>query len=412
VSRLYEALMGRSLESPSTRLTGANILKLLGGSMASDAGIYVSPDTAMRFSAVYRSVSLLAGTIASFPLHTYVRPTTGGREKYDSVLLRDPHPDMTPYEFWEFAVTSILLQGDATTWKARDSQGRIAQLWPLHPKDVRIFRDKPTSDNPSGKLFEVTDPPSGSQRTFTRNEILHIPAISMDGVKGLSPIAASRQAIGLGLAAERFGARMFSRGALLQGVLRTDKELKDAAVDRLKQQWRDKTTGPDAHWDIPVLDQGTTYVPIGLPPEDAQYIEVRKFQIDDVARVFGIPPHLLGSVEKSTSWGTGIEQQNIGLVVYTLRQITTRIEQRVTKELLPAGRYARFSMDALLRGDARARAEFYAKLRQYANVGGDEIREWEDLPPRDGADEMWRPKNMEVVGAEPPADDLEEADDE
>lgn len=396
MSRIYDAVF-RNLENPSVGVSGTNVLRALDGAR-SDAGIHVTPETAMRFSTVYRCVALIAGTIAAMPLHTYRRGQDGHRSPYDSPLLRDPHPDQTPYELWEYLISSDLLWGNASAWKTRDASGRIAQLWPLLPSDVNIERTRPTTANPSGKVFEVIDPPSGSQRAFTRDEVFHIPALSMDGYKGLSPIQhVARQSVGIGLAAERFGARMFSRGALLQGILRTEQKLKEPDAQRLQDRWRQRTSGDSAQWDIPVLDAGATFQPIGLPPADAQYIEVRKFQVDDVARVYGIPPHLVGSVEKSTSWGSGIEQQNIGLVVYTLRQWTTRIEQRVTKELLPAGAYAKFSMDALLRGDARSRAEFYTKLRNAGAITGSEIRSLEDFEPLEGAGDLWRPKNTDTV---------------
>lgn len=415
MSRVYDALFGggtRSLENPAAGLTGSNLVKAMQGA-ASDAGIYVTPETAMRFSTVYRCVGLIAGTIAAMPLHTY-RRRQGARIPYDSPLLTDPHPDKTPFEFWEYMLTSDLMRGNACSWKAYDASGRVAQLWPLHPGNVEIHAAKPTTTNPWGKVFEIQDPPSGSQRSFTRHEVFHIPALSLDGVKGLSPIEhVARQSVGIGLAAERFGARMFGRGALIQGVIESVKKFtNEEDVRRLQRRWRDRTSGPDNQWEIPVLDDGATFRPIGLPPDQAQYLETRKFQVDDVARIFGVPPHLVGNVEKSTSWGTGIEQQNIGLAIYTLNAWTTRIEQRITKELLPAGAYAKFSMQALLRGDARARAEFYAKLRQSGGMTGDEIRSREDLPPMPGAGDLWRPQNMTSVDPNrPPQFEQQEDDD-
>jgi HK97 family phage portal protein len=396
------ALLSRasSLEDPTRPVTGH---ELLAAGLGDDT--HVSPETAARFSAVYRCWALIASTIGALPLHAYTGQR-GQRQQYASLVTDNPHPEATPMEVVEYLVLNLLAYGNSVTWKARDNLGQVQELWPLQtdPRKVDIRREKPTDDNPSGKVIELVDPPEGKDRIVTaglNGQVMHIPALALDGVKGLSPIGhVARQGIRVALAAERFGQRMFESGMLTSGYISVDQALEEKDARRLQTRWAERTSGAENNWQIPVLDSGGKFEAVGIPPDDAQFLDTRRFQVTDVARTYGVPPHMVGETDRSTSWGTGIEAQALGFVMFTLLQWTERIEQRWSKELLPEGRYVKFTVAGLLRGDTKSRYEAYGR----SVMGGwgipDEIRDLEDQPPLPGGAGQfpWRPKNVDAVG--------------
>ena len=238
----------------------------------------------------------------------------------------------------------------------------------------------------------------GGKIVATDADLMHIPGFSIDGIVGLSPIAMARQGIGLAMAAEGFGGRLFSSGSLASGVLETDSSLKPEQADAILARWKQKRAGLQHAHDPIILDNGAKFHQLTINPSDAQFLESRRFQISEIARMFGIPPHLLMDTEKSTSWGTGIEQQSISFVVYTLRPWLTRIEQRVTKVLQPNPIYARFTVEGLLRGDSKQRAEFYQTMWGLGSLSTNDIRALEELGPVDGGDVRYRPLNYGQLG--------------
>lgn len=282
------------LEQAERPLTDATLLDVLGGS-PTDAGISVSPEGAMRMTAVYRAVAMVSGVIAGLPLHAY-RHTATGRERVELGFLEEPAEDLTPYELWEHVGRNLLVHGNAYLRIYRDGLGRVRSLWPLHPPFVTP--ERLAGDGPRPKRYRLAD-----GQVLTADQVMHVPGLSYDGISGLSPIALARQGIGLSLAAEAFGARMFGRGALVPGALQTDLPLEREAAERLQADWAAKTSGGGNQWRVPVLHSGAKFVPIALPPADVQYIEARKFGVTEIARLYGLPPHLLGDVERSTSWG-------------------------------------------------------------------------------------------------------------
>lgn len=390
----------RTAENPGRPLTDATLLDTLGGEPTA-AGVHVDHETAYRMTAVYRGIALLAGLIGAMPLHAYRRTPGKGRERYPSPLIDSPHPDKTPFEVWEFAGQSLVSWGNSYQHKRRDRLGRVRELEPIHPSTVRVERRDAwiSGAAPTGKRFFVRD--GGVEREYTPHQLLHIPGLSYDGLVGMSPVGLARQNIGLGLAAEAFGARLFDKGALIQGVLQTEQTLAAESAGALKAQWRAKTAGGGNHWDIPVLDSGATYKPIALPPEDAQYMQTRRYSVVEVARLFGLPPHLLGDVERSTSWGTGIEQQNMQMLVFTADPWLVRVEQRVTREaVLDSTQYVRFNRAALLRADTAQRFMAYQRAVNNGWMNADEIRGLEDMDPLpDGTGAtFYRPANVVPVG--------------
>lgn len=406
MSLLRSVVQGRNVENPAQPLTSSVLLDWLGKGWQTDAGVAVTPETAMRLTAVYRSVSIVAGTIGSLPLHGYQRQD---KKRIYPDVLEDPHPDMTRMELLEFGGTSLLMRGNTYYTKKRNGAGEVKQLWPIHPARVRVGRNKPTEGNPSGKVFVVSADYNGfsgakdelDDATYlTPHEILHIPALTTDGLVGLSPIQTARQAIGLGLAGETFGARFFGRGMLLSGVLETDQKLNEKDADFVQERWKKKYGGLENAQEVAVLSHGAKFTPITLPARDAQFIETRRFQVAEIARLFGIPPHMLADVERSTSWGTGIEQQNIGMVTWTLRPWLVRIEKRISKECLTAEQYAEFKVEGLLRADTKSRGEYYAKARQWGWMSANDIRELENETPIDGGDNYLVPTTHKVLGSQ------------
>ncbi len=396
----------RSVENPLRPLTDASLLDVLGGA-PTEAGVSVTPETAYRMTAVYRCIAILAGLMGALPLHEY-RRAGERREREPSSLMDEPHPDQTGFEVREFLGQSLLSYGNAYALKQRNGLGRVVELEPLHGRSVHTERKTAwrSAANPSGKRFVVTD--GATSKTYTPFDLWHIPGLSYDGVVGMSPIQYARQAIGLGLAAEAFGARLFSRGALMQAVLETDQQFEDdGPARRMREQFRMSAAGADNQWAIPVIDSGAKYKPIGLPPEDVQFIQTRQFSVVEIARLFGLPPHLVGAIEKSTSWGTGIEQQNMQMLTFTADPWLVRFEQRATRELLLDRTYFRFNRGALLRADTAGRYLAYQRAIQFGWLNADEIRALEEHDPLpDGLGQtFYRPASSVPVTAGDDDDD-------
>ena len=391
---LLDRVLNVSIENPSMPISSSNILEFIGGDYKTHSGTRVTEEKSLGLTAVWRSVNLIAGSAASLPLHAYKTADNGGRQVLsDGVaarLLDSPHPDLTPFEFWEMVFAHIALWGNAYLRVLRNELGQVKELWPIHPARVKTGRSSETGV----KLYSL----DGSQDPLYDDQILHIPGFGYDGVCGVSPIRAARQGLGLALAAEEYGAKLFGNGSLATGILQTEQRLTQQQADALHARWKAKRSGLGGAHETIVLDSGARFEQLSIPPEDAQFLETRQFQVTEIARLFGIPPHMLAQTEKSTSWGTGIEQQSLGFVVYTLRPWLTRVEQRVTKILKPGPVYAKFAVEGLLRGDAASRLTFYKGMWEIGAFDTNEIRELEDRPAVEGGDVRYRPLNMGRLG--------------
>jgi HK97 family phage portal protein len=407
LQRLFER---RSIHDPAVPLTADTLLDWLYGGQLGDAGVQVTEQTSVQMSAVYRCVAVTAGVAAALPLHVFEADT---KTRVPSPLLRDPHPEMTRLELWRLSYVHRLLWGNACLQKVRNRAGEVKELWPISPWRVRIGRVRSSNANPGGKVFEVVDD-GGRTHALTSREILHIPGLSFDGVCGISPIRqAAYQAIGLALAAERAGAKFFARGAQLGGVLQVEQSLNDTQAEALQRRWEARTAGADNAHKVAILDSNAKFQPITMPLRDAQFLETRQFETVEIARFFGVPLFLLFETAKSTSWGTGLEQQAQGWVTFDLQPTwLAPTEQRITKELLPQTREARYNVNGLLRGDSAARAAFYNAMRTVGAFSANDIRDREDLPPVAGGDTYLQPLNMAPLGSEPPPAPDPEQDDE
>ena len=330
-----------TLESPAVPLTNAGLLSLLGG-QETDSGIAVTEEGSLQMSAVWRATTLISSLGGALPIGVY---DAASNKRTGSQLLADPHPDMTPYELWKLSYVHRCLWGNSYQQKIRDGARRIQWLYPMSPWRMKAGKArKPAEGNPTGKVFEFTKD-DGSKEVLTPNEVLHIPGLSYDGVCGVSPVRAASQAIGLSLAAEKSAAKLFGSGNLLSGILQTEQRLTQEQADTLQERWRSKFMGVDRAYEVAVLDSGAEFQSMTMPNSDAQMLESRDFSITELARYFGVPPYLMFQTEKSTSWGTALEQQATGFVKFDLHpQWLAPTEQRITKELTgsrPAGQVHR-----------------------------------------------------------------------
>jgi HK97 family phage portal protein len=300
----------------------------------------------------------------------------------------------------------ILLWGHCYAEISRNGAGEVKALWPITPTRVRPFRNK---RNDLMYQVNLSETPTASMPATVQNlsadRVLHV-----SGVLGLSPIGQAREALGLTMAAEEYGARFFSNDSTPGGVLEHPGQLSGDAQIRLRNQIEAQTRGLSNKHRMMVLEEGMKWTQMGLPPEDSQFLETRKFQVGEIARIFRVPPHMIGDVDRSTSWGSGIEQQTIGFIIYSVRSWLVRWEQEENKTLLSEDErknyFVEYLVDGLLRGDIQSRYQAYSIARQNGWMNGNEIRELENQNPAKGLDIYLVNGNMTPVdkaGAQPPA---------
>ncbi len=311
---LFGLFERRSLESPAVPLTSSGLLEFLGGGGMTDAGVPVTERSSLHMPAVWRAVNVIAGVSSALPLHTYSAST---RERTTSPLLANPHPELTSLELWRLAYAHRALWGNSYQQKIRNGAGQVVELWPIGPDRVQVEREKPTPEDPGGKVFWVTDD-WGTVHRRTSRDILHIPGLGYDGVTGCSPVRLAAAGIGLAQAAEKSAARLFGSGNMIGGVLQTEQRLNPEQAAALKERWKAKMAGIQNAHEVAVLDSGASFQPVAMPLKDSQFLESREFQVVEVARMFGVPLFLLMETAKSTSWGTGLEQQATGWVKFDL----------------------------------------------------------------------------------------------
>lgn len=382
----------RQRGEPKNKYEGNDFSLLFG---RTSSGKTVNERTALQTTAVYACVRILSETIASLPLHVY-RYTEGGKAKDTEhvlyTLLHDePNPDMTSFVFRETLMSHLLIWGNAYSQILRDRSGQVIGLYPLLPDQMSVHRSE------KGKLFYVynryeEDNPNFQEKgsiVLSQEEVLHIPGLGFDGLIGYSPIALAKNAVGMTLACEEYGASFFGNGANPGGVLEHPGILKDPA--KVRDSWNAVYQGTRNAHKVAVLEEGMSYKQIGIPPEEAQFLETRKFQINEIARLFRIPPHMVGDLEKSSF--SNIEQQSLEFVKYTLDPWVVRFEQALKKSLLlpeeKKTHFIKFNVDGLLRGDYQSRMNGYAIGRQNGWLSTNDIRELEELnpiPPEEGGD--------------------------
>ncbi|MBS7222659.1 MAG: phage portal protein [Megasphaera sp.] len=374
----------KSRDKPQNYYVGTDFRYLFG---PSTSGKTVNEFTAMQTTAVYACVRILAETLAALPLQMY-RYTPGGKERvYDHPLYHllhdEPNPEMTSFIFRETLMSHLLIWGNAYAQIIRDRLGRVQGLYPLRPDKMSVCRDdrgrifylytKTSDENPNIKPYGQVDLP--------KEEVLHIPGLGFDGLVGYSPIAMARNAVGMTMACEEYGASFFANGASPSGVLEHPGVLKDPA--KVRDSWNAVYRGSANAHKVAVLEEGMKYQQIGIPPEEAQFLETRKFQLDEIARLYRIPPHMIGDLEKSSF--NNIEQQSMEFVKYTLDPWVIRWEQAMQKALfLPEEKkqyFLKFNVNGLMRGDYESRMTGYSIGRQNGWLSANDIRELEDMNP-------------------------------
>ena len=388
----------RSRDKPTDRTAGSSYSFFLGGTAS---GKYVTERSAMQMTAVYCCVRILSEAVASLPLQFYRYTDDGGKEKAVEhplyFLLHDePNPEMTSFIFRETLMTHLLLWGNAYSQIIRNGKGEVVALYPLMPDRMKVDRDE------HGRLYyeytvydsDDVDGRKGTNKVgrtvrLQPHDVLHIPGLGFDGLVGYSPIAMAKNAIGLAIATEEYGSKFFANGAAPSGVLEHPGTIKDPS--KVRESWQATFGGSGNANKIAVLEEGMKYTPISISPEQAQFLETRKFQIDEIARIFRVPPHMIGDLEKSSF--NNIEQQSLEFVKYTLDPWVSRWEQAMVRALLTPDEkkkyFFKFNVDGLLRGDYQSRMNGYATARQNGCMSANDIRELENLdriPAEQGGD--------------------------
>lgn len=343
---------------------------------STSSGKVVNERTAMQTTAVYSCVRILAETTASLPLHTYKRTDKGKEKALDHplyYLLHDePNPEMTSFVFRETLMGHLLLWGNAYAQIIRDGRGRVLALYPLMPDRMMVCRSY------SGEIY-YTYNKDGEEYILRNWEVLHIQGLGFDGLVGYSPIAMAKNAIGMAIATEEYGATFFNNGASPGGVLEHPGILKDP--EKVRKSWNSVYGGSGNAHKVAVLEEGMSFKPIGIPPEQAQFLQTRKFQLNEIARIFRIPPHMIGDLDKSSF--SNIEQQSLEFVKYTLTPWLSRWEMGMMKALLSPSEkkeyLIKFNVEGLLRGDYKTRMEGYSIGIQNGFLSPNDVRELEDM---------------------------------
>jgi len=338
----------------------------------------VSERTALTLSSVFRAVSLVAGSVASLPLRTL--------EEQDEVKVRvssfldypGGRDRQTTHEWKELVMTHLLLHGNSFLQHVYNGGGALTALNPIHPGSVSVEWDDTAI---GGKLYTVTR--NGAETVvFDGSQMTQIMALSLDGLVGISPITAARQSLATGLSGDRAANRMFSNGAMISGLVTPagDEDLTEDEARTVKDSVNKTMTGTENAGDIAVINRRLQFTPWQSSAEDAQFLQSRAFQVDEVGRWFGVPPHLLGLTEKSTSWGQGIAEQNRGLARYTLTPWTARIEERCSR-LLPPARSAEFDYTAFVKPSPEDEIRLLIEQVGAGLLTVDEARRVRNMPP-------------------------------
>ena len=372
----------KSRDKPKNSTAGSFLSFFFGNT---SSGKRVNERTAMQITAVYACIRILSESIAQLPLHLYKYNKVGGKERaVDHSLYKllhdEPNPEMTSFVFRETLMTHLLLYGNAYAQIIRNGKGEVLALYPLMANRMNVDRDE------KGQLFyeyqhstDEANTMKGSIVKLKPRDVFHIVGLSGDGIVGYSPIAMAKNAIGMSIACEEYGSKFFNNGAIPGGVLEHPDTLKKPEL--VRESWQNTFGGSGNANKVAVLEEGMKYHPISIPNNEAQFLETRKFQLNEIARIFRIPPHMIGDLDKSSY--SNIEQQSLEFVKYTLEPWIARWEQAIVKSLLNENEkkdyFVKFNLEGLLRGDYQSRMEGYAVGRQNGWMSANDIRQLENL---------------------------------
>lgn len=385
----------RALKLDASHPRDPAVLDILGIGRESATGIAVDDRSALAMSAVWASIQVLCNAISAAPLIVYERQSPRGKRRAVDhhlypLLHHRPNPEQTSAEWLSMMMVGLCTRGNGISQIVRDQADRARELWPLRPDRTRMAR------NPAGKLVYVTRLASGAEHAIPREDIYHVRGLSADGLWGLSPIDAAREAIGLGLAHERYSARFFKNDARPGGVLEHPGNLSKDGFDRLKTDWKNIHEGLDNTARVAILEEGMKFHDVGITPEAAEFVAGRNFQVRDIARFFNVPLHMIQDLERATF--SNIEHQSSGFVRYTMLPWFRRFEQRALADLLSpreqATHFVEFLVDGLERGDLQSRTSHYREMFGIGALSPNDIRSLENMNPREGGDEYFVPLNF------------------
>lgn len=393
-------------ESRSTQNLGTlgNPSEALLEALSNKFGVYgtkaVTTESALTLTAVWRAINVLSGTIASLPLHLYESKATGGRQQTKShkiaQLLKKPSQIMNAYMFRETMQAILLMYGNAYAVIRRNAKGDPIELLLVHPDDVNPVKSE-------GKIFYQVNLDS-SYMIIAAKDIIHLAGLGFNGIVGKSPIKYFSESMGVALSAQTYGRKFFENGAHISGVLETPNVLTDETYNRLRETFNSRYSGLEKTGSTAILEAGLKFSKIGVPPEEAQFLQTRQFGIAEVARMYGVQPHMLMDLERSTN--NNIEHQGIEFVKYTLNQWISRWEAELNAKLFASGEvgnvYVEFNLNGLLRGDAKSRAEYYRSMTNIAAMNANEIRELENMPAYEAGNKFY------IQGANVPVDKIDE----
>lgn len=380
----------REKSHPQNAVYSSDVMEAFGA--PSSSGLSVTPTSAMRVAAVFACVQKIAGAIATLPIHIY--KTDGdikARQPRNDLwyqLNEQPSPQYTAASHWEGVSMAQLLRGDAYTLMRRGLNNQVRELLPLPWHTVT-----PEIQENGTVRYYINWNDRGIRTWVDSSEILHFPGFGFDGLRSMSIIThAAKAAVGNALAMDEYSGKFFANGAHPSISLESPKVMNSEQILLMQQAFMRKYSGLDNAHKFPlVLTEGVTAKELSLSAEDAQLLEARKFQVIDIARAFGVPPHMIGETSASTSWGSGIESMSRGFVTYTLQPHLVRIEQELNRKLFPrdAGRYVQFDRDALIEGDSTAQAAYYRAALGGPGTGqawltADEVRKVKGHAPKGG----------------------------
>jgi len=357
-------------------------------------GTNVSPDTALTFTAVWAAIRLLTESVSSLPISVYRVENNGDKteavkESLYSLLKYKPNTYQNKITFFEKIMMDLCVNGNSYVYIERNRLARVTGLYCMNYEDMTIKQKDNQLFYENGETGEVYD----------SNDVLHFTGLTTDGIEGLSPITQCKKAIGWGMAIEEYGNTFFKNGAKLSGVLSTDRSLSETAIDRLRQSFNNTYSQLSGSNQTAILEEGLTFKPVGISPDQAQFLASRTFSIEEIARIWNIPPHMLGDLSKSSF--NNIEMQSQEFVTYTLLPYLTRIENEMNLKLFrtsDVGRlFVKFNVGGLLRGNIKDRSEFYTKMINTGVMSINEVRALEDLNKIEDGDKHFMQMNMTTI---------------
>jgi HK97 family phage portal protein len=356
------------------------------------SGVLVTPETAMTLSAVYRAITFISQTVAILPWGVFLNHQTRENDPVHNILRRRPNPEISPFDFKRLLVSHALVWGNGYAEIERNGRREPVRLWPLLPSAVTVMRDENTKElfcRVSGK---------GALVDLPYADVFHLKNIGSDGIVGLSVIGLAARTIGMGIAAEEFGANLYRNQAIPSGVLKHPKQLSSEALERLRDQFGERFGGSANAGKPVVLEEGMEFTPLTFKPEDLQFLESRRFVVEDIARWFGLPPHKLSDMSRATF--NNIEHQSISVVNDAIHPWCQALEEEANYKLLGNRRdavYTKLDMRGLLRGDNASRADYYTKMLQNGVYSVNDVRELEDMAPIEHGDKHLVPLNQTTI---------------